>query len=148
MHSEPAASPWAVDRAPDAAHATTPSSVISPAIPSPAPAAAARRHLTLIPGNPEPTVDRPAPPGARQPAGWPAADIVVPPMAESPASMATALWATPAALLDLLHAASEHRRALDLVRTACELGAIQVPPALAEALDRARASWPSSLPFS
>ena len=148
MHSEPAASPWAVDRAPDAALATTPSSASTLPSPPLVPAAAARRHLTLLAGSAEPATDRPMPVGTRQPASWSAADIVVPPMAEAPTSIAAALWASPAALLDLLAAAAEHRRALDLVRTACEIGAIQMPPALAEALDRARASWPASLPCS
>jgi len=146
MHSEPAATPWAVDRAPDAALATTPSSASTSVTPSAAPAVAACRHLTLLAGGAEPAVGRPTAP--RPPAAFPAADIAVPPMAESPTAIAAALFATPAALLDLLAAAAEHRRALDLVRTASEIGAIRIPPALAEALDRARASWPASLPFS
>lgn len=146
MHSEPAASPWAVDLASDPTRPTPPSaSSPTTALASDLPATT-RRHLSLIIADaPE---ERLAPPAADRPAMRHTDDIVVPAMAEPATTMASALWASPAAVLDLLSAASEHRRALDLVRTACEIGAIQMPPALVEILDRARATWPASLPYS
>jgi len=146
MHSEPAASPWAVELAPDLARPTPPSSASTSVPSAAAPVTPARRHLSLITGGAD--VERVESNTTTPPIARSQANIVVPPMAEPPTAVASALWATPTAVLDLLSTASEHRRALDLVRTACEIGAIQLPPALVEVLDRARATWPATLPCS
>lgn len=148
MHSEPAAAPWAVDLAPEPARAT-PSSSQSSTVHAATPLSAGRRHLTLVPGGAgdEPPVRAAYP--ATTPLPWPTAtDIVVPPMAEPPAAVAASSWSSPAAILDLLASASEHRRVLELIWSAREVGAVQLPPALADAIERARATWPAVLPAS
>jgi hypothetical protein len=75
-------------------------------------------------------------------------DIASPPLAAPPEAVASALWASPAEVLGLLTAASEHRRVVDLIWNAAQIGALQLPPPLVAAIERARASWPPALPIS
>jgi hypothetical protein len=75
-------------------------------------------------------------------------DIASPPLAEPLEAAASALWASPAEVLGLLAAASEHRRVVDLIWNASQIGALQLPPSLIAAMERARASWPQVLPIS
>ena len=75
-------------------------------------------------------------------------DIASPPLAAPPEAVASALWASPAEVLGLLTAASEHRRVVDLIWNAAQIGALQLPPPLVAAIERARASWPQALPIS
>jgi hypothetical protein len=75
-------------------------------------------------------------------------DIASPPLAAPLEAVASALWASPAEVLGLLAAASEHRRVVDLIWNAAQIGALQLPPPLLAAMERARASWPQALPIS
>jgi len=159
MQSEPAVLPRTSEPVHESACATCP---ISGPIPAPA-VAPDRSYLRLVsndvapmpagpPSDAAPVVATPAPtlaptlaPMRTRPSSD---DIASPPLAEPLAAVASALWASPAEVLGLLAAASEHRRVIDLIWNAAQIGALQLPPSLVAAMERARATWPQALPVS
>lgn len=58
------------------------------------------------------------------------------------------LFDTPAGVVALLDAANEQRRVVDLLWAAYQIGAVQLPAALADRIERARRSWPDALAAS
>jgi hypothetical protein len=131
MQSEPAVAPWHVESA----------SELTPA---------ERPYLRLVSPNAESADEErtDTPVLVMRMAEPRGDDIASPPLAEPVESAAAGLWASPADLLGLLTAASEHRRVVDLIWSASQIGALQLPPTLVAALERARASWPQALPVS
>ena len=153
MQSEPAVLPRTSEPVHESACATCP---ISGPIPAPA-VAPDRSYLRLVSNDVAPMPAAPASdaaPAVATPALAPmrarpsSDDIASPPLAEPLAAVASALWASPAEVLGLLAAASEHRRVIDLIWNAAQIGALQLPPSLVAAMERARATWPQALPVS
>lgn len=114
-----------------------------------------RRWLTLVPD------DAPAPAGVEiegadvHAASQRAADVValpahttaaaLPPMAAPVDAFVPTLFEVPEGVLALLETANEQRRVLDLLWSAYEMGAIQLPNVLATKLQRACSHWPAAL---
>jgi len=153
MQSEPAVLPRTSEPVHESACATCP---ISGPISAPA-VAPDRSYLRLVSNDVAPMPAAPPSDAARvvaTPAPAPmrvrpsSDDIASPPLAEPLAAVASALWASPAEVLGLLAAASEHRRVIDLIWNAAQIGALQLPPSLVAAMERARATWPQALPVS
>ena len=71
---------------------------------------------------------------------------VLPPLAAGLEAVVGGLFDSPASIVTLLQAANEHRRIVDLLWAAHEMGAVRLPAALADRIDRARQAWPSVLP--
>jgi len=151
MQSESAVLPRATDTAPETNGSASllPGSGVTAA--SVAPVAGERAHLRLLPTEDVPAttasdVARALAPRSTVAPRASSDDIASPPLADSLDAAASTLWASPADVLGLLAAASEHRRIVDLIWNAAQIGALQLPPALLTAMERARASWPQALP--
>lgn len=146
MQSEPAVVPRNVEPALDVVCTVCPpstSSVIA------APIAPERAHLRLVSSDASSAAQSTemARTFARQSTiARSSDDGASPPLAEPIDVAVSALWGSPADVLGLLAAASEHRRIVDLIWNAAQIGALQLPPALMTAMERARASWPQALP--
>lgn len=67
------------------------------------------------------------------------------PMAAPVETVVSTLFDGPAAVVGLLETANEQRRVIDLLWSAYEMGAIQLPNALAAHIQRARDCWPTAL---
>ena len=99
-----------------------------------------RRWLTLV------ADDEPPPPAAPTLAARGTDATADPlPMAAPIDGVIGSTFGSSAALRELLDAANEHRRVVDLIWTAHEFGAVQLPAALVTRLERARAAWPAAL---
>jgi hypothetical protein len=101
---------------------------------------APRRWLSLVTEDDRETVEAT---GEAPEAATTTADL--PPFAAPMESVLPTLFDSPAALRELLEAANEHRRVVDILWSAYELGAVQLPQSLASRLERARANWPTVL---
>lgn len=147
MQSESAVVPRLVEALADASCAARPVAVSSIGA---VPVAPERSHLRLLSSDDvapaamhavvRPLVPRDAAPASDD-------DLASPPLAAPLSASVSALWGSPADVLGLLAAASEHRRVVDLIWNAAQLGALQLPPALVTAMERARATWPTALPL-
>jgi hypothetical protein len=104
------------------------------------------RWLTLVVDvETEASGDAPEDAGTADPA---AEQAPLAPLAAGLETVAAGLFESPTSLVALLQAANEHRRIVDLLWAAHEIGAVRLPAALAERIERARQSWPSVLPGS
>jgi hypothetical protein len=102
------------------------------------------RWLALV-SDDGPTGGQQAPPGSGRSPAPQEGEAELPPMAEPLATAVAGVFDSPASVVGLLKAANEHRRVVDEIWAAFQAGALQLPAALAERIERTRTTWPAAL---